>query len=302
MLWGKKVLRIAAALAVAFGAAHTAEKLKGSAVDQPLLDSAATLARADDLSLKAEEPAVPESASLRTPVVAGMGEVVGITSVAASSPDTDGASCKPQLALSALPGALIEAQVSAPCNRGERIVIRHSGLSFSAQTRPDGKASVMLPAMRSDAMVAVYLEDARLALGKVTVPDVAAYARYAIVWDSPVELELRVTDGEKVLVGTSLVSGTGQQVMALGQPNLAAPVLARVYSAPGSDLGDVDITGELRITPATCGRTLRVETVLSRGGVAIQAEQMISVPLCGTVGDILVLKNLASDTTLAAPR
>lgn len=300
MLWGKKVLRISAAVAVAFAAAHTAEKLKGPAVEQSLLVTAAELATARE-SAPADQSAVPESASLSSPVGSGLGEVVGITSVAASAPAAAGEECQPQLALAPLPGAMIEARLSAPCNRAERIVVRHSGLSFSAQTKADGVATVVLPAMRPDAMVAVYLQDSRLVLGKVTVPDAASYARYAIAWDSPVELELRVTDGDKVLVGSSVLHGTEQQVMALGQANLPSPVLARVYSVPGRSLGQADITAELRITPVNCGRTLRVETVHSAGGITTQSEQMIAVPLCGTAGDILVLKNLAPALKLAAP-
>jgi hypothetical protein len=303
MLWGKRVLRVTAVLAVAVGAAHTAEHLKAPAVEQPLLTSASdptqdlrTVAPATDRS------PVPESASLSTPARAGLGDVIGITSVAASSPPAGTEACQPQLSLAALSGAMIEVRLAAPCNRGERIVVRHSGLAFSAQTRADGVASVVLPALRTEAMVAVYLQDSRLVLGSITVPDAAMYTRYAITWDSPVELELRVTDGDKVLVGSDVVTGTDQRVMALGQANLATPVLARVYSVPGRSLGDADISAEVRITPATCGRTLRVETVHSAGGAATVAEQTITVPLCGTAGDILVLKNLAPALKLAAPK
>ncbi|HLQ19725.1 MAG TPA: hypothetical protein VK146_12175 [Tabrizicola sp.] len=298
MLWGKKALRVTAALAVAFGAAHTAEKLKAPAVEQSLLVAAAGLP--DDVRTTPAVSSVPQSASLSAPD-AGLGAITGITSVAAPAPATGGEACQPKLMLTALPGAIIEAQLSAPCNRSERIVVRHSGLSFSAQTKADGMATVVLPALRSEAMVAVYLPNSRLVLGRVTVPDAASYARYAITWDSPVELELRVTDGNKVLVGSPAILGTDQRVMALGQSNLPSPVLARVYSVPGANLADADLTGELRITPANCGRTVRVETVQSAGGVATQSEQTISVPLCGTAGDILVLKNLAPALKLAAP-
>lgn len=302
MLWGKKVLQVSAVLAVAFGAAHTAEKLKAPGAAHSLLLSTAEAARESrPAASSAGTLAVPESASLSSPVEAGLGEVTGITSVAAAAPTSSGEACQAQLALASLPGAMIEARLTAPCNRGERFVVRHSGLSFSAQIKPDGLATVTLPALRSEAMVAVYLQDSRLVLGKISVPDAAQYTRYAITWDSPVELELRVTDGDKVLVGSEDVTGSAQSVMALGQANLPSPVLARVYSVPGKDLGDADITGELRITPATCGRTLRVETVHSTGGVATPTEQTIAVPLSGTAGDILVLKNLAPALKLAAP-
>lgn len=303
MLWGKKVLRFAAVLAVAFGAAHTVERLKAPAVEQPLLMAAASLTAAQPLPAPGTTgSAVPESASLNTPVEPGLGELVGITAVAASATPGGGDPCRPELALTPLPGAMIEARLTAPCNRGERILVRHSGLAFSALTRADGSAAVVLPALKSEAMVAVYLQDARLVLGKVAVPDAAAYARYAIIWDSPVEMELRVTDGEKVLIGSlNPAAGSDQRVMALGQDRGPAPVLARVYSVPGRDLGQADITGELRITPATCGRTLRVGTVHSAGGVTSQGEREVAVPLCGMSGDILQLKNLAPAAKLAAP-
>ncbi|MDP3197474.1 hypothetical protein [Tabrizicola sp.] len=303
MLWGKKVLQVSAVLAVAFGAAHTAEKLKAPAAQHSLLLTAADVVRAPRTpSVQSENPAVPQSASLSSPTDTGLGQVTGITTVAAAAPGLVGEGCQARLSLLPLPGAMIEARLTAPCNRGERFVVRHSGLSFSAQTQADGRATVILPALRSDAMVAVYLQDSRLVLGRLTVPDAATYARYAISWDSPVEMELRVTEGDRVLIGSAALSGLEQGVIALGQTNLPSPVLARVYSVPGKDLGKADITGELRITPATCGRTLRVETAHSSGGVAFTAEHSIAVPMCGTAGDILVLKNLAPPLKLAAPK
>lgn len=304
MLWRKKLLRVAAALAVAFGAAHTAERLKAPAVDQSLLSTAIELATAENQNpAKAASTPIPESASLAAPAEAGMGQIVGITSVAASTPPAGGDRCQPELELASLPGAMIHVSLSAPCNRAERVLVRHSGLAFAAQTQADGRATFVLPAMKSDAMVAVYFQDSRLVLGKVAVPDASSYARLAVVWDAPAEIELRVTDGNRVLIGsTAFTAGPVQQVMALGAPQVTSPVLARVYSVPGSQLGEADITGELRITPATCGRTLRLQTVYSAGGVARQEERSVAVPLCGTAGNILVLKNLAPALKLAAPK
>jgi hypothetical protein len=137
----------------------------------------------------------------------------------------------------------------------------------------------------------------------VSVPDADGHTRFALVWEFPAELELRVTDGEKVLVGSSIVSGDDmQRVLSLGSASVQSPVLARVYTVPGGTLGDAEITGELRITPASCGRTLRVETLFSAAGKVTRTERQITVPLCGTAGDILVLKNLAPATKLSAPK
>jgi hypothetical protein len=303
MPWGKKLLRISAALGVAFAAAHTAERLKGPAIEQSLLISAAKIVNADQSARPVPDSAVPKSASLSSPDANGMGDLVGITSVAATTPVAGGDHCHPVIELAAMSGAMIHLSLSAPCNRSERIVVRHAGLSFSGQTSADGRATILLPALKTDAIVAVYLQDAQLVLGRISVPDAAAYSRFAIMWELPAEVDLRVTDGDKVLVGSTAPGfGLDQRVIALGLASVQSPVLARVYSVPGPDLGHADITGELRITPASCGRTLRMETVVSIKGVATAAERTVTVPLCGTAGDILVLKNLAPAVKIAAPK
>lgn len=303
MLLGKKILRVAAVLAVAAIAAHTAERLKAPTAQTSLLVSAAQLATAGSPPAPSTVSAVPKSASLSNPAEAWVGDLTGITSVAATTVPEGGDRCRPELQLSALPGAMIRLAVAAPCNRGERFIVRHAGLSFSARTQADGRATLTFPALRADAAVAVYLQDSRLLLNKVVVPDAAAYARFAIVWEMPADIELRVTDGSKVLVGSAVpVTDDEERVIKLGLDTVQSPVLARVYSTPGSSLGEAEITGELRITPASCGRTLRVETVYSAAGIATRSERAIRVPLCGTAGDILVLKNLAPAAKLAAPK
>jgi hypothetical protein len=303
MLWRYKILRIAAALGVAFGAAHTAERLKAPAAEQSVLVAAARLANDVDQTSDGPDNPVPQSASLSDPGKPGMDDLIGITPVAATMPAVGGDRCRPLLELSALPGAMVHLSLSAPCNRNERVVIRHSGLSFAARTQVDGMLTSVIPALKTDAMVAVYLQDSRLVLGKVAVPEAAGYSRLALIWEPPADLELRVTDGTKVLVGNSTpMPGEEQRVIALGQQSVQSPVLAQVYSVPGTDLGQVDITGELRITPANCGRTLRLDTVYSSGGVATTSERAVAVPLCGTAGDILLLKNLGAPLTLAAPK
>lgn len=303
MLWGKKVLRIVAAVAVAFAAAHTAESRKGQDVQQSLVQS---LQRDDASSPRvtgATVSALPMTASLDLSPDAGVGELTGITSVAASTASASGDHCRPAMQLTAVAGAMIHLSLAAPCNRNQRIVVRHSGLTFAVRTRTDGSATILFPAMKTDATVAVYLTDARLVLGKVTVPDVAGYSRLAVMWEWPADVALRVTDGEKVLVGTSpRIGGEGPLVMSLGTPDVQSPVMAQVYSVPGRDLDQALLTGELRITPASCGRTLRLETVRSDAGVTSVQEQSVPVPLCGTAGDILVLKNLGADPKLALPK
>lgn len=301
MLLGKRALWVTAALLVAFAAGHAAETLKSSSAQKSISIATVSAAELGRKAVSQADSAVPPAATL----AAGGGgaklqDLVGITSVAATLPKLEHDACSPGLALAAAPGAMINLTVTAPCNAGQRIVVRHSGLSFTARTGPDGRASLTLPALKREALVAVYLEEARLLLGRVDVPDAASYTHFALVWDAPNELDLRVTQGEKILVGSPHVfRGTAPSVVSLGSTIVQSPLLAQVFSIPGSGLDGAEITAELRITPFSCGRTLRVMSLLSQDGVVTQTELPISVPLCGTSGDILVLKNLAPGLTLA---
>jgi hypothetical protein len=299
MGWGKKVLRGSAVLFVAFAAGHVAETLKAADVaGAPVLDEPqhADLLRS---GIASADEAIPQSASLSAGARSGLTDVVGIVSVAAST-DAPQDGCTPELKLAAAPEAMIKLSLAAPCNRGERIVVRHSGLAFSARTNPEGTAELTVPALKVDALVTVYLEGSRLALGKIEVPDAANFTRLALIWDVGAEFELRMTEGDHVLVGTNAgTDAAARKIIPLGLVTVQDPVLARVYSAPGASLGDAQITAELQITPETCGRTLKVETLLSLNGTVTKAERGVAVPLCGTSGDILVLKNLPPEPTLA---
>jgi hypothetical protein len=183
------------------------------------------------------------------------------------------------------------------------VVVRHSGLSFTGKTSATGMLAQVFPAFREDAQVAVYLEGSRFILGRTEVPDVSEFTRVAVSWDASTELEMRVTKGDKLMVGSpNSVMGDTEQVIVLGTTDVSAPVQTSIYSVAGPDLGTAKITAELRITPATCGRTLRLATLVLNHGAAVENEHQVSVPLCGTSGDILVLKNLVPALKLATPK
>lgn len=304
MLWGKKILRITAAVAVAALAAHTAESQKGRGTTQSLVLTTTERFAADRAALTGiGAGAVPPSASLGAPAETPLGTLIGITPVAASAPAIAGDKCRPAMQLQAAPGAMILLSLSAPCNRSERIVLRHSGMAFATRTDAGGSARMLIPALKSDAMVAVYLAESRLLLGKVAVPDAASYARLAVTWEWPAEVELRATEGNHVLVAAAATpADEPARMMSFGSPDVQSPVMAHVYSVPGRDLGDVSLSAELRITPASCGRTLRLGTVYAANGVTTAKEREVAVPLCGTAGDILLLKNLSPAPKLATPK
>jgi hypothetical protein len=120
------------------------------------------------------------------------------------------------------------------------------------------------------------------------VSDLSGHTRFAAQMTHPAQFVLR--------------PGGLAETHLLGTGTVPHPILAQIVDIPGAKLPSDDLRVELKITPETCGRTLPLVSVLSRAGVVRQIEDAIAVPLCGTSGDILVLKNLLSDLTLAAPR
>lgn len=278
----KRAVRIIAVLAVALAAGQVAESLR-----HPVQNAAPLV-----------EPAA------EGPLADGLPVLSGITSVAATTTDPAITRCALSLDLSAAPAAMIDLVLTAPCNRGERVVIRHAGLSFTAVTSPDGTLRLQLPALEPEALVAAYFDGSEIALAKVAVPDANDHVRFALQMAHAVQFALRAEGPGQVNVGSSQrpIDNAPLRVLSFGEGTVAQPLLAQVYSYAAADPVAANVTVEIKITADTCGRTLPAETLLARDGKVTLTRLAVAMPLCGTSGNILVLKNLLSDPTLAAQR
>ena len=270
-------LRVVAVLAVAFAAGHVVQTLR------PLPPQTAALA---------EDAPQPAKAALP--------QLSGITAVSATTAGDDPA-CGLDLRLKNAPGAMIDLSLSAPCNMGERVVFRHAGLAFTETIGADGELQLQIPAMATEAQVTAYVGSSEVVLGKISVPDVAEYLRLAVQMAGSARFDLRADEQGQVFVAKSAgLEGAPHRITTLGQARMDDPLLSQVYSVALRDFASPVLTVELGITPETCGRTLAAEVVLSRFGKALQSSRSVAVPLCGTSGDILLLKNLLPDLTLDA--
>jgi hypothetical protein len=283
MIGRKRLVRVTAVLSVAFATGQAVESLRSSATDPARSGEAIA-----DL---------PDSASLWP--AGQLPDIRGITPVAAAATEGRGNdTCAPSMSLVAADGAMIDLALRAPCNAGERIVIRHAGISFTAMTGADGQLALTLPALEREALVAAYFEGSAVALASVAVPEVAHQSRFAFQVPYPVEFRLQAEEGDILHVGGA--SGPGR-IMTLGSDSVAQPLLAQVYTFPGIDLASSNLSVEVRISDLTCGHSFLAETRISQGGAVTAQTQPIAVPICGTSGDILVLKNLLPAPTLASP-
>jgi hypothetical protein len=276
----KRALRVFSLLAIAVATGQGVEHIRDSNRAMASVDTADPAPSTDD----------------------GLTGLRGVTMVAATTEPGANSKCGVSITLAAAPSAMIDVDLSAPCARGERVVIRYSDISFTAMTGADGTLEMQLPALEAETLVAAYFEGSAIALGKITVPDAAAHTRLGVEMPYPARFALRAREGDMLYVG-----GAGAQppysrspIRTLGAVNGSDRIVAQVYTFPSQDLNASDLSVELRITEDTCGQTLPLTAVLSSNGRLSKVEHSVAVPLCGTSGDILVLKNLLRDLRVAA--
>lgn len=277
----KRIYRVAAVLAIAVASGQGVEHIRES----NRASSAAIV--------QAQAPLPADDAS----------KLRGITSVASTTDPAQGGKCSVSMVLGAAPSAMINLSLASPCARGERVVIRYSDISFTTLTGADGTLRLQLPALERETLVAAYFEGSAIALAKVTVPDIGDFVRFGVEMPFPAKFDLRAMEGDTLYVGSSgtVPRDATSRIHTLGAPAVSDRIISQVYTFSGLDMTDSALSVEVRITEETCGQTLPLTAVLSRGGVLESAEHRISVPLCGTSGDILVLKNLLHDLRLAVP-
>lgn len=271
-------LRVAAVFSVAVAAGHMVQAMRGPNVG-------------------AKVPGVLVDASEAT-------ELPGLSGIAPVSATTTGDDpvCALRLDLAAAPEAMIDLTLRAPCSIGESVEIRHSGLAFSGSIPADGRLQVSVPAMTANALVAAYVGKSEIILGRVAVTEVERFFRLAVHMPAEIQFDLRADEDGQVFTASGQMTGTGlQRVLQLGQRRVEDGLISQVYSATLMDPGNPELTAEVRITPETCGRTVSAEVITSRAGRVTHDLREVAMPLCGTSGDILLLKNLLPDVTLATP-
>ena len=213
--------------------------------------------------------------------------------------------CPVTLDLMADPGAMIGLTLLAPCHPGERVVLRHAGLAVTVTTTANGSVFLALPALETEAVVEARLADGTELSDSVTVADLAALRRFGVQWQGndafqvygiePAGTISAANPGTAPVVNLPLAGGF---LTRLGDPAARTPLLAEIYTFPGTSPAEVVV--EAAVTPATCGREILGETLVSVGGTVRVTDLTLAMPECDAVGDFLVLNNLAPDLTLAA--
>lgn len=221
------------------------------------------------------------------------------------------AGCGRDLVLRAGPQATIGLSLLAPCDAGQRVVIRHAGLAVTGRTDAKGALSLALPGMEPAGQVSVLFADGTQVAGEIDLPDAATYRRFAVQWQGDDEFQLHAFengadygDAGHVWAGALHlpVSGkpvTGGWMMMLGDASVTLPLRAAIYTFPSVPGPAPDIVIEAPVVEATCGREMLGELLTASGGTVQSDDLTLAMPDCSAVGDILVLKNLAPAVKIA---
>ncbi len=210
--------------------------------------------------------------------------------------------------------AMLSVTLIAPCQTDQRVVLRHGGLAITAKTSVTGSLFMDIPALETDAKVEMMFKDGATATAETQVPDLAQMQRFAVQWMDRDAFQVHAFEdgadynqpGHVSAVTPHLpkagIPTAGGYLTVLGDATVTLPMLAEVYTFPTTkaDPVDVDVVVEAAVTTTTCGRELLGETLTSHGGSVYVTDLTLAMPECDAAGDILVLKNLVPDMTLAA--
>jgi hypothetical protein len=220
--------------------------------------------------------------------------------------------CPVQLDLLEQPNAMIGLSLVAPCQADQRVVLRHAGLAVTGRTSASGAIFASIPAMDAAGEVSLLFADGTTARAALPVPGLAALRRFAVQWQADDAFQLHAFENgadygqpghvwaeaaQRPLPGEAQSGGF---LTVLGATDVDLPLLAEVYTFPAAAGLSATVVVEAAVSDRTCGRELLGETLLSTGGAVTVTDLTLAMPDCSAKGDILVLKNLVPDLTIAA--
>jgi hypothetical protein len=213
--------------------------------------------------------------------------------------------CRISFDLIPQPGAMIGITLLAPCNPDQRVVLQHAGLAVTGRTSASGALFAVLPALTQRAEIEAIFSAGERQSASLVVNDFAGIKRFAVQWQDKDAFQLHgfengagYDEPGHISAGFTGTLGETGVLTLLGDATVPLPLLAEVFTFGPAAKADVVL--EAAVTEGTCGREILGETILSKDGTVTVTDLTVAMPTCDAVGDILVLKNLLQDMTLAA--
>lgn len=268
-------------------------------------------------------PDLPRDASLPMPPGPDLAVHLAAIDLTHRVPETDpaidrspfGTPCASTLTATAMPDALVELRLNAPCRPNSRVEIYHGKLLVTYRTSHSGDLVAVLPALSTRALFLVRVPGEVPLKARLDVPEAADVERVAIQWQGGYDLDLHAlefgaTPGSMGHVWEGNPRGPGQArqygggyMMGLGDTDLDTPIQAEVYSYPRTDgdpLGVVELTISAAPDVDICGKGAVVHSHRSRDGRMTGSTGLqFRLPECGDNAESIVLKNAVEDLIIA---
>lgn len=204
--------------------------------------------------------------------------------------------------LSAAPAidGLVEIRLDAPCNVGERVVISHGDLAYSALLDDAGSYTAYIPALSADAKIDAFLADDTYLQAQTEVADHHLHARMIVQWSGAANVSLHAYHrgaafGEEGHIHAMNPFDTKLEeafLVALGDNTGIEPMMAEVYSVPVDQAADARVQLEVAVDAQTCGTDLVAFVLSTQGQGAGSVEELnVAMPDCES-GDGLVIVDL----------
>ncbi len=241
-------------------------------------------------------------------------EVVPDVVETAPAPVTSAAQCDAEFTVTALPGAELEANLNVPCKPNEMFTVVHETLAFSAMTDAAGTASFIVPAFAADAQVSVLFATGRPISASTSVSGMSRITRVAIVWEAPVDLNLRAREfgaqpgsegdiwQENQLDYRAARRTGGGYHTYLGLDPLTSGSKAEVYTllrGGRTPEGFIEMSLEVASFGEMCGKDMIVSTIRS-AGAQIELERDVQILLgdCGST-ETMTIREAVQDIRVA---
>ncbi len=226
-----------------------------------------------------------------------------------------GMTCASKMQASVLPGALVQLELTTPCQPYAKVTISHGKLNFAQRTSHTGRLSVVVPVLEQSAEFSATFENGYALQTNATVPELQSIKRVAIVWEGAFDLDLHAFEfgaehgsigHVSILNPRSVPLSTahgGGYIMQLGDSSLPGAKQAEVYSVPTQDRrddGTVRLAVTAHATKDNCDQSASVINFRSSGGTLIASGGLrFKMPGCDQGPTEITLKNAVRDLNIA---